>query len=66
MLVVSDWVETAGEAMCMEACNTIKDTKMGYYFVVDGSITIGSQKLWRLSIEQLSDLAEMQDTHTFA
>ena len=42
---VSDWVKTAGLAMYKEARGMIRDCKMKYSFVVDESITIGSQKL---------------------
>ena len=42
---VSDWVKTAGLAMYKEARGIIRKSKMRYSFVVDESITIGSQKL---------------------
>lgn len=42
---VSDWVKTAGLAMYKEARKAIRDSKMEYSFVIDESITIGSQKL---------------------
>lgn len=42
---VSDWVRTAGLAMYKEARVMIRDSEMRYAFVVDESITIGSQKL---------------------
>ena len=42
---VSDWVKTAGLAMYKEARGIIRQSKMRYSFVVDESITIGSQKL---------------------
>lgn len=40
---IENWVKTCGYAISMEACKKIKD--MEYSFVIDESITIGSQKL---------------------
>ena len=42
---VSDWMKTAGLAFYKEACGEIRDSKSKYAFVIDESITIGSQKL---------------------
>ena len=42
---VSDWVKTAGLAMYKEAREKIRASGMKYAYVIDESITIGSQKL---------------------
>lgn len=42
---VSDWVKTAGLAMYKEARGKIRASGMKYAYVIDESITIGSQKL---------------------
>ena len=42
---VSDWMKTVGLALLKEARNDIKASKMNYAFIIDESITIGSQKL---------------------
>ena len=42
---VSDWMKTVGLALLKEARNDIKTSKMKYAFIIDESITIGSQKL---------------------
>jgi len=42
---VSDWMKTVGLALLKEARNDIHTSKMKYAFIIDESITIGSQKL---------------------
>lgn len=42
---VSDWMKTVGLALLKESRNDIKTSKMKYAFIIDESITIGSQKL---------------------
>lgn len=42
---VSDWVRTAGLALYKESRDKKRDSKMKYAFIIDESITIGSQKL---------------------
>ena len=42
---VSDWIKTVGLALLKESRNDIKTSKMKYAFIIDESITIGSQKL---------------------
>lgn len=42
---VSNWIRTAGIALYKESRDEIRKSKMKYAFIIDESITIGSQKL---------------------